>query len=69
MGFNFLDIAHAGVLPHRRTLLVEEADKLSWLSTSMEPQVSPWERAERNGLAQSVRRVLIRPPTAHIEDE
>ena len=38
MGLDFLDIAHARVLPHRRTLLFEEADKLS---TSMEPQASP----------------------------
>ena len=57
MGFDFFDIAHAGVLPHRRTVLVEEADNLSWLSTSMEPQASPWEAAERNVLAQAVRSV------------
>ena len=69
MGFDFLDIAHAGVLPHRRTLLVEEADKLSWLSTSMEPQASPWEPAGRDILVQAVRSVSTRPPTADIEDE
>ena len=36
MGFDFLDIAHIGVVPHRRTLLVEEADKVTWPSTYME---------------------------------
>ena len=45
MRFNLFDIAYAKVLPHRRTLLVEEADKLSCLSTSMEPQASPRELA------------------------
>ena len=69
MGFDFLDIAHAGVLRHRRTLLVKKADKLSWLSTSMEPQASPWEPAEPDFLAQAVRSVSTGPPTADIEDE
>ena len=69
MGFDFLDIAHAGVLPHRRTMLVEDADKLSWLSTTMEPQASPWEPAERAALAQAVRSASTRPPTAEMEDE
>ena len=69
MGFHFLGFAHARFLPHRCTLLVEVADKLSWLSTSMKPQASPWEPAERDVLAQSVRSVLTRPPTADIEDE
>ena len=41
MGLHFVDIAHAGARPHRRTLLVDEAGKLSWLSTSMEPWASP----------------------------
>ena len=68
MGFDFLDIAHADLLPHRRTLVVEEADKLSWLSTSMEPQESPWEKAEGDALAQAVRRASTRPRTADIED-
>ena len=69
MGFDFLDIAHTGVLHHRRSLLVEEADKLSWLNTTMEPQASPWEPAEQDVLAQAVRSVSIRPPTTDIEDE
>ena len=69
MGFDFLDVAHAGVLPHRRTLLLEEADRLRWLSTSMKPQASPWEPAERDVLAQAVRSVSTRSPTANIEDE
>ena len=69
MGFDFLHNAHAGVLPHRRTLLVKEADKISWLSTSIEPQASPLEPAERDVLAQAVRSVSTRPPTADIEDE
>ena len=62
MGFDFLDIAHTGVLPHRRTLHVEEANKLSLLSTSMEPQASPWEPVERDVLAQAVRNVSTRSP-------
>ena len=41
MGLQFPDIAHARGPPHRRTLLVEEAGKVSWLSTSMEPWASP----------------------------
>ena len=69
MGFDFADIAHGGVLPHGRTLLVEEADKLSWPSTSMEPQASPWEPAERDVLAQAARSVSTRRPTANIEGE
>ena len=69
MGFVLLDMTRAGVLPHRRTLLVEEADKLSWLSTSMEAQSSPWEPAERDVLAQSMSSVSTRPRTADIEDE
>ena len=69
IGFNFLDIIHAGVLPHRRTLLVEEANKLSWLSPSVEPQESPWEPAERDVMTQAVRSVFTTPPTANIEEE
>ena len=59
MGFDVLDIANDEVLPHK---LAEEADKLSWLSTSMEPQSSRWEPAERDVLAQAVSSVSIRPP-------
>ena len=69
MGFHFLDIADAGVLPHRCTLFVQEAKKLSWVRTSMGPPASPWEPAERNVLAQAVRSVSTRPPTANIEAE
>ena len=69
MGFDFLDIAHAGVLPHRSILLVEEADELSWLSTSMELQASPWVPAKRDVFDQAVRSVSTRPPTADSEDE
>ena len=54
MSFDFLHIAHAGVPPHRRTLLVKEADNLTRLSTSMQPQ--------------AVRSVLTRPPIADFED-
>ena len=38
MGFELLDITTPGFLtyPHRRTLLVEEADKLRSLSTFMD---------------------------------
>ena len=43
VGLDLLDIAHAGVLPQRRTLLVRRAVQLSWLSSSMEPQASSWE--------------------------
>ena len=68
MGRHFVDIAHAGALPHRRTLLVEEAGKLSWLSTSMEPWASPGGAAERDVWAQAVRSVSSRPFTADIED-
>ena len=35
----------------------------------MKPQASLWEPAERHVLAQAVRSVATRPPTAHIEDE
>ena len=69
MGFEFLDIAHAGVLPQKRTLLLEEADKLSWLSTIMEPQTSLCKPAERDVLAQAVRGVQAKPSTAYIQDE
>ena len=69
MGFDVREIAHAGVLPNRRTLLIEEADKLSWLSTCMEPQASLWEPVEGDVLAQAVSSVSTRAPTADIEDE
>ena len=69
LGLDLLDIAHAGVLPHRRTLLVEQTAQLSWLSTSMEPQASPWELAERDVLAQAVRSVSTRLPRADIEGQ
>ena len=67
--FAFLDIAQAGVLPHTRTLLVEEANKLSWLCTSMEPQASPWEPATRDVIPQAVTSASTTSPTADIEDE
>ena len=69
MGFDFLAIPHAGVLPGRRTFLIEEADKLSPRSMSMEPQASPWEPAEQDVSAQALRSVLTRPPTTDIEVE
>ena len=69
MCLQFLVICNAWPLLHRRTFLVEEARKLGWLSTSMEPQVSPWEPSERDVLAQAVRSMSTRPPTADIEDE
>ena len=69
MGFDLLDIAYAGVLPHMRTLLVEEADKLRALRQSMEPESSGWELAELDLLAQVVRSVSTRPPAADIEEE
>ena len=39
MDFDFRDMTHARVLPHRHTLLVEDAEQLR-LSTSMEPRAS-----------------------------
>ena len=69
MGFDVLDIAHARVLLHWPTLLLEEANKLSWLNTSIKPQVSPWEPAEQDVLAQAVGSMSTGPSTADIEDE
>ena len=69
MNFDFVDIPHAGAFPHRCTLLVQEADDLSSLSTSMKPHASSWELAERDVVAHAVERVSTRPATANIEYE
>ena len=69
MGFQSFDIVRAKVLPHRCTLLLEEGNQLSWLSTSMEPESSPWDPAERGVLAQAVRSLSMRLPTADTEVE
>ena len=68
MSFDLLDIAQAGVPPHRRTLLVG-ADQLCRLTRSMDPQASSWEPAERHVSAQAVSSVSTRPPKTDIEDE
>ena len=69
MGLQSFDIAHARVPHHRRTVLIEEVNRLRWLSTSMEPESSPGGPAQRGPAAQAVRSVSIRPPTANTEVE
>ena len=67
MGLTLLDIVQARA--HRRTLLVEEPNKLSCLSTSMEPRASRWKQAKRDALSQAVRGESTRPSTPHVKDE
>ena len=65
IAFQFFDNTHPGVLPHRRTLLVEEIDKFSLLRMSQKPEASLLGPAEPEVLTQAVRSVSTPPPSRH----
>ena len=57
MGYDFMVSNAIGALPHRATLVREDKERLSWLSTDHAPGLSQWTRDEEERILWAVKTV------------
>ena len=57
MGYDFMVSNAIGALPHRATLVGEDKERLTWLSTDHAPGLSQWTRDEEERIMRAVKTV------------
>ena len=57
MGYDFMVSNAFGALPHRATLVGEDKERLTWLSTDHAPGLSQWTGDEEERIVRAVRTV------------